>query len=522
MLVVSALTAALFAGPLIYLLLHSASDIGAFWSTVTSTAALGPLARTLLLAATVAAAAAAVGTAAAWIVVRTDVPLRPAWRVLLPLPLVIPSFIGAFVMLAAFAPGGLVEVALSPLGVERVTSIDGFTGSFVVLTLFTYPYVYLPVSARLRQLPSSFEESARLLGRRPLATFFEVVLPQTRGAVLAGSLLVFLYVVSDFGVVQLMRYDTLTRSIYATRLIDRGTSISLSLLLGLVAIGLVALERVFTRGLQGTDVRRGARPLVIALGRWKSATVGFMGMLVGLALAVPVGVLAWWSTRGLFRGSTTAGDLVADIGDLAGPVANTSLASIAAATAAVTIVVPVVYLTVRYRSRIGGIANGVVVGGFALPGLAIALALVYWTIDAPAYVSAFYQTLPLLLLAYVVHFGAQAMRASQVALASVPRAMEDAARVLGVSRSARFVRVELPLMMPGLLAGGGLVLLSTMKELPATLLLAPIGFQTLAVRIWTATESAFFADASLASLALILLSGFLTWLLVIRRSEALI
>jgi iron(III) transport system permease protein len=512
----------LFAAPFTYLLLRSGSDLGAFWSTVSSAAALGPLLRSLLLASAVAAAAAGVGTAAAWIVVRTDVPLSRAWRVLLPLPLVIPSFIGAFVMLAAFAPGGLVEAALNPLGVERIATVDGFAGSFVVLTLFTYPYVYLPVSARLRQLPSSFEESARLLGRRPFATFFEVVLPQARGAILAGSLLVFLYVVSDFGVVQLMRYDTLTRAIYSTRLIDRTTSVSLSLLLGIVAIAVVALERTFTKGLRRPDVRRGARPLVIALGKWKSPALASMALLVGLALAAPVGVLGWWSTRGVFRGSTPASDFIADIGDLLGPLANTSVASIGAAIAAVTVVVPVVYLTVRYRSRVGGIANGVVVGGFALPGLAIALALVYWTIDAPRFISAFYQTLPLLLLAYVVHFGAQAMRTSQVALSSVPRAMEDAARVLGVSRAARFVRVELPLMMPGLLAGAGLVLLSTMKELPATLLLAPIGFQTLAVRIWTATESAFFAEASLASLALILLSGFLTWLLVIRRSEALI
>jgi iron(III) transport system permease protein len=196
--------------------------------------------------------------------------------------------------------------------------------------------------------------------------------------------------------------------------------------------------------------------------------------------------------------------------------------SIAAAAAAVTVVVPVVYLTVRHRSRLGGIANGIVVGGFALPRLAIALALVHWTIDAPSSIAVFYQTLPLLLLAYVVHFGAQAMRTSQVALAGVPRGMEDAARVLGVSRWGRFVRVELPLMLPGLLAGAGLVLLSTMKELPATLLLAPIGFQTLAVKIWAATESAFFAEASIASLALIALSGFLTWVLVIRRSNALL
>lgn len=520
--VASALTAALFGAPLIYLFLRSAGEPDTFLATVTSAAALDPLTRSLFLAATVAASAAAVGTAAAWVVVRTDVPLRRAWRVLLPLPLVIPSFIGAFVLLAAFAPGGLAEAALRPFGVDRIATIDGFMGSFVVLTLFTYPYVYLPVSARLRQLPSSFEESARLLGRRPLATFFEVVLPQARGAILAGSLLVFLYVISDFGVVQLMRYETLTRAIYSTRLLDRMTSVSLSLLLGVVAIIVVALERAFTKGLRKADVRRGVRPLVTGLGRWKAPTLAFMCALVGLALGAPVGVLAWWSTRGLFRGATTASDLVGDFGDLMGPLANTSLASVGAAIAAVTVVVPVVYLTVRYRSRVGGIANSVVVGGFALPGLAIALALVYWTIDAPAYVSAFYQTLPLLLLAYVVHFGAQAMRTSQVALSSVPPAMEDAARVLGVSRAARFVRVELPLMMPGLLAGGGLVLLSTMKELPATLLLAPIGFQTLAVKIWTATESAFFAEASLASLALILLSGFLTWLLVIRRSEALV
>jgi len=522
LLIVSALTAAVFATPISYLLLRSAGDVGTFWSTVTSGEALEPLLRSLLLAATVAAAAGVAGTAAAWAVMRTDVPLARMWRVLLPLPLVIPSFIGAFVMLAAFAPGGLVEAVLHPVGVTRIATIDGFAGSFIVLTLFTYPYVYLPVSARLRQLPSSFEESARLLGRRPMRTFFEVVLPQTRGAVLAGCLLVFLYVVSDFGVVQLMRYDTLTRAIYSTRLIDRTTSVSLSLLLGVVAIAVVALERSFTKSLRDADVRRGSRPLVIALGRWKVATVAGIAALVGLALAAPVGVLVWWSTRGVLRGTTAASDFVADVGDLAGPLANTSLMSIAAAAAAVTVVVPVVYLTVRHRSRLGGIANGIVVGGFALPGLAIALALVHWTIDAPSSIAVFYQTLPLLLLAYVVHFGAQAMRTSQVALAGVPRGMEDAARVLGVSRWGRFVRVELPLMLPGLLAGAGLVLLSTMKELPATLLLAPIGFQTLAVKIWAATESAFFAEASVASLALIALSGFLTWVLVIRRSNALL
>jgi iron(III) transport system permease protein len=147
----------------------------------------------------------------------------------------------------------------------------------------------------------------------------------------------------------------------------------------------------------------------------------------------------------------------------------------------------------------------------------LALALVVVTLGAPAPVGRLYQTFPLLVFAYVVHFGAQALRGAQAALGAVPPRVEDAARVLGANRVQRLLRVELPLMAPGLLAAGGLVLLSSMKELPATLLLAPAGFQTLAMEVWQATESALFAQASLAALVLIALSGVLTWVLVVRR-----
>lgn len=512
--------AALFSAPLVYLVARNVSG-GALFDVVTSRRALTPLANSLLLAVAVALAATALGTLAAWLVTRSDVPGRRLWRVLLPLPLVIPSFIGAFVLLAAFAPGGLLDAALRPLGVSELRQVRGFTGSFVVLTLFTYPYVYLPAQARLRQLPPSLEESARLLGRGPVATFFTVVLPQARPAVLAGSLLVFLYTISDFGVVQLLRYNTLTRAIYSTRLFDRSTSLALSLLLALLALLVVAVERGIA-GRARIDVKRGTRPLQVHLGRGKVAAAAFLAMLVGLALAVPVGVLAWWSARGVVRGTSGAGDVMGALAELARPALNTSVASVGAALVAIVLVAPIAYLTARYRSRAGDAANAVVVGGFALPGLAIALALVVITLGAPPPLGSLYQTLPLLVFAYVVHFGAQALRASQVAVASVPRGVEDAARVLGAHRVARFVRVELPLMAPGLFAGGGLVLLSSMKELPATLLLAPAGFQTLAMKIWGATESAFFADASIASLVLILVSGVLTWALVIRRGDAFV
>lgn len=511
---VSAVVALLFAAPLAYLVVRNLSHLGELVDVVTSQQSLAALGRSLLLASSVASAAAVLGTAGAWVVVRTDVPMRGLWRLLLPLPLVIPSFIGAIALIAAFAPGGLLDRAV---GVS-LPPLRGFWGAFGVLTLLTYPYVYLPCAARLAQLPRSLEETARLLGRRPAATFFSVVLPQVRGAVLAGALLVFLYALSDFGAVQLLRYDTLTRTIYATRLLDQATSLGLSLLLGLVAIAVVVAERRIGRR-EAVEAARGV-PLRIALGRWKLAATAFVAALVGAALVAPVAVLVYWAARGLAQGSTRAGALAEDLGALAEPAANTAAVSVAAALIAVVVVLPVAYAAARSRTRVGGAASAVVVGGFALPGLAVALALVFWTLGAPGPVGALYQTLPLLVFAYVVHFGAQTLRTAEVAVTGVPAELGEAASSLGAGRRRRLLRVELPLMLPGLAAGAGLVLLSTMKELPATLLLAPPGFQTLATKIWTSAEDAFLADASIASLVLIALSALLTWLLVFRaRAE---
>jgi iron(III) transport system permease protein len=520
LLALSALVACLFAAPLAYLAIRGLTEggtLGAAWASGTT---LGPLARTLLLGVTVAAAAAVVGTTLAWLVTRTDLPGRRAARLLLPLPLVMPSFIAAFALLAAFAPGGLLAGLLEPLGVERLPAFEGFWGALYVLTLFTYPYVYLPVAARLGQLPASLEESARLLGRSPAAVFRTVVAPQAASAVWAGTLLVFLYTISDFGAVQLLRYQTLTSSIYASRVFDRTGALAQSLLLGLLAVAVVAAERWVTRGGRPARLAAGARTMRIPLGRWKAAAVALVAGVVGLALVAPVGVLAFWAVRGALAGSTRAGALVADAGELAVPAVNTAAMAVLAALVAVLAVLPVAYLTVRHSSRLAGGANAVIVGGFALPGLVVALALAFWTLQAPWPLAALYQTQALLVFAYVVHFGSQALRAAQVAVAAVPSRLDDAARTLGAGRFRRLRTVELPLATPGLLAGAGLVLLSSMKELPATLLLAPPGFETLATRIWNATEDAYLADASMAALFLLLLSGLLTWLLVVRRGDA--
>lgn len=479
------------------------------------TAGLRPLANSVVLAVSVAIAAAVIGTAAAWLVTRTDVPGARWWRLLLPLPLVIPSFIGAFTLLAAFGTGGLVSRATG----ITLPRFDGFWAAFGVLTLLTFPYVVLPVAARLRDLPASLEESARLLRRGGWATFRTVVLPQTRGAILAGALLVFLYAISDFGAVQLLRYDTLTRVIYANRL-DQAASTALSLQLALLALTVVVSERALLRRVHAAG-RSGRRGLQLPLGRWRwVAGAGVAGLVVA-SLAAPVSVLLFWSVRGFVQGSERAGSILTDPAGLLGPLVNSAAAGLAAAAVAIVLVLPVAYLTARYRGPTAAGANALVVGGYALPGLVVALALASFTLRGPLFVGPLYQTLPLLVFAYAVHFGAQALRAAQVAVAAVPPRVGDAARMLGAGGVRRLLRIDIPLMLPGLGAGAGLVLLSTMKELPATLLLSPPGFTTLATRIWNATEDAFWADASLASLVLILLSGVLTWALVIRRFDAL-
>jgi iron(III) transport system permease protein len=513
------LLAAPFAAPLAYLVVRTIDEGGAA-GILADAALLGPLGRSLLLASTVAAAAGAVGTLAAWLVMRTDLPGRQALRLLLPLPLVLPSFIGAFALIAAFAPGGLLERLLGPLGVDGLPEVGGFGGAFTVLTLLTYPYVYLPVAARLRQLSPAMEESARLLGRRPAAVFRSVVLPQAWPAIASGGLLVFLYVIADFGAVQLLRYDTLTRAIYANRLIDPPVAATLSLALGVLAIAVVVGQRSVGGG-RSRDLRRDGAPLVVALGRWRAAAVGFAVALLGLALAAPLAVLGYWAVRGAAEGTSRPNSLVADPARLIEPAVNTSLASALAAVVAVVVVLPVAFLTVRHRGRLGAGADALITGGFALPGIVIALALAFWTLTSPGAVGALYQTLPLLVGAYAIHFGALALGPARVAVASVPRPFDDVARTLGRGRLARLWSIDLPLMAPGLAAGGGLVLLSAMKELPVTLLLSPAGYPTLATRVWSAAEDAFWADASIAALALVAVSGVLTWLLVVRRGEAL-
>ncbi|MCG0239843.1 MAG: iron ABC transporter permease [Firmicutes bacterium] len=500
--------------PLVYLVLRTLEAGPAAWHLLLRPRTATVVVNSLLLAAAVTVAAVAIGVPLAWLTTRSDLPFRRVWAVLTLMPLVIPSYVGSFAIVSAFGPRGILQKWLEPLfGVERLPEIYGFFGAWLTLTLFTYPYVLLSVRGMLLRMDPDLEAAARSLGWGPVATFFRVTLPLLRPAILAGGLLVAMYVLSDFGAVTMLQYETFTRAIYVQyqASLDRALAASLSLVLVAITTLLLVGESYLRGRARYARVGTGVgRPVtVVRLGRWRWAALAFCGLVVCLALVVPVAVVVHWLVRGLAAGEPL--QLVWR------PLLNSVTVSAAAAGVSVAAALPIALLSVRYQGRLARFLEKAVYLGHALPGIVVALSLVFFGIR---YATPLYQTTALLVLAYVVLFLPQAVGAVQASLRQVNPHLEEAARTLG-RRPLEVVReVTGPLVLPGLFAGFALVFLTAMKELPATLLLSPIGFKTLATQVWSATAEAFFARAAAPMLVLILASG-LSLALVLEREPSL-
>jgi iron(III) transport system permease protein len=490
------LVVALASLPLAYLVVRAAGG-GDAWAVLVRGTTGELLLNTLALVAAVTAASATIGVGIAWLVVRTDLPCRRVLGVLAALPLVIPSYVAALALLGAFGPRGLLQQLLAgPFGVERIPDVTGFPGAFAALTLSTYPYVYLLVAAGLRSLDPALEEAARGLGRTQTETFFRVTLPALRPSIAVGSLLVALYTLADFGAVSLMQYDALTRAIYLQyrALFDRTPAAVLALVLVALTAVLLWLEARTRRGSRWHRVGPGSGrpPRRIPLGRWRWPAFAAVCLAVGVFLVVPLTILGYWLERALSLGD--------EIGLAWQPALNSVGVSLAAAAAAVAASLTVALLARKRPGRLAVLLERLGYLPNALPGVVIALSLVFF---GARYASPVYQTLGLLLFAYVVRFLPQALAGSTSALAGVSPRLEEAARGLGRRPLRTFLEVTLPLARPGLAAGAVLVFLSTMKELPATLLLRPIGFESLATEVWKFTSVGSYSQAALPALLLL-------------------
>ena len=497
--------------PPVYLVVRSLGGGSELWDLLFRAKVAAILGRTLLLVAAVTAGSVALALPLAWLTTRTDLPLRRMWAVLTSLPLVIPSYVAGFVVVVALGPRGMLQGALEgPFGVERLPSIYGFAGAMLTLTFLSYPYVLLTVRAALQRIDPAMEESARGLGLGPVATFFRVVAPLLRPAVGAGALLVGLYTLSDFGAVSLLRYETFTWAIFSQyeSSLDRTLGAGLSLALVALALAWVALEFVSRGRSRYYSTSAGTtRPAqTMRLGRWRWPSIAFCASVTALGLGLPVGILIYWVVRGV-----AAGESLDPLWEAA---RNSMYISALAALAATIAALPVGLLSVRHPGLLGGVLERLGYISFALPGIAIALALVFFGAN---YASFLYQTIGLLLLGYVALFLSPALGAVRATLLQINPRVEEAARGLGRSPLGAFASVTLPATRPGIAAGASLVFLLTMKELPATLILSPTGFTTLATSVWAFTSEAFFARAAMPSLLLIVLSGVPLALLMLQE-----
>ena len=505
--------AAAFLLPLVYLVVRTVGAGGDAADVLFRFRILEILWRTLLLVGAVTAASIILSLPLAWLTVRTDLPYRKAWAVLTALPLVIPSYVGGFIIVVVLGPRGMLQKLLDgPFGVDRLPDIYGFTGAMLTLTFLSYPYVLLTVRAALLRMDPALEESSRGLGRNRWSTFFRVTLLQLRPAIAAGGLLVALYTLSDFGAVSLLRYETFTWAIFIEyeSTLDRTLGAVMSLALVALALVIVAGE-AFTRGRSryfssgpGTT-----RPAVrVRLGYWRWPSLFFCGSVTSVCLLVPMSVLGYWLYRGV-----SAGEPLLIHWDAA---LNSLYLAALAAVAAVAAALPIATLSVKYPGVFGTILERITYVGFALPGIAIALSLVFFGIN---YAPPLYQTTGMLVFAYVILYLSPAVGAARASLLQVSPRMEEAALSLGRAPIGVFSSVTLPLVTPGIVVGAALVFLLTMKELPATLILSPIGFTTLATSIWSAASEAFFAQAAAPALLLILISSIPLGFLMLRERQ---
>lgn len=446
------------------------------WSELWQRRTLDLVGRSMLLTVSCTAASIAIAVPAAWLVSRTNLPGRSVWRVVLALPLAVPSYLSAFAWIS-WRP-----------------NLAGFWGAFIVLTSVSYPYAYLPLVAAFGRLDPAHEELAQLHGRSRVSSLMWLSARQCQSAIAAGALLVALYVLSDFGAVATMRYDTFTWVIYGAYRagFNPGRAAILASLLVVVALVLIAAESaVRGRAVEtaASAVRTG-RPRLVHLGlRALPATVCLVGV-AAVALAVPMWRVIGWSL--------SAGDV--GVGDVAGALWGSARYSLIASAATVLLALPVALLVARSRSRSARLIEGSVYVTHALPGIVVAISMVFLGVRL---MRGIYLDAPLLVLAYVALFLPLAVGSLRAAAEQVPRGLEDVARSLGSSPMSVIRRVNLPLLLPGVAAATALVALAAMKELPVTMLLRPTGTETLATRLWTATTVSDYANAAPYALALV-------------------
>jgi len=439
------------------------------------------LVNTLILSVSVTTLSCVIGVGIAWLVERCDLPGRRFWSVLASLPLAIPAFV------ASYAWSSL-DGAFESMG-----------GAILILTLSQYPLVFLPVAAAFRSMDPSLEHVSRSLGYGPWGSFWRAALPQAKAAIGGGALLVLSHMFAEFGALALLRVQTFTTAIYQSYQLqfDNTSAAMQSAVLMALCLPAAFGEMRLRGGVRTARTGQGAarRSGLLRLGRWKYLALGLLALLALAALAVPLVTILYWLTVGRSIG--------AGLEDMAGALQGSLMLSVPGAVLTTLLALPLVMLAVRYRGPFGLVADRLPYVVHGLPGLVVALALVFTSIR---YVPAVYQSTLVLLIAYAMLFLPLAQSSLRASLELVPPELENVARSLGRKNYEAFLSVTLPNIAPGVGAALALMVLELMRELTATLMLVPTGVLTLATEVWSYTNDAQYAAAAPFAVMLVLAS----------------
>lgn len=436
------------------------------------------------------------GLACAWFVERTRLPLRKLWTLLLVAPLTVPLFVTSY----AWA--------------ELSTSLQGLLGAAGVIAFSYYPIVFLLTAVSLRGMDPALEESARSLGLGGRQTFFRVVLPQLRPALLGGLLLVVLDTLVEFDAFVGLKFQTFAVNVYSQYQLSFSASGAAALSLLSIALCVVLLfGETWLRGHAnysrvGPGVSR--EPIRYRLGATLPLVLCGLALVVAIGLGIPIGMLVYWFTHSSHEGYEIASENLRYLW----PATLTSVGlGIGSALLAVIVSFPVAILAVRYAGRVSTAIERATYLSFALPDLVAAIALAY---AASHFAHFLVGGVALLVLADAILFVPFAVVAMRATLGQVEPALEDSARSLGAGPLRTLWRVTMPLARPGLAAAGVLVFAFVLGDVSTTQVLLPPDLYTLGTEFEANSSTAAFAAAAPFAAVLIALSLISTYVLMSR------
>ena len=517
----------LLVAPLLIVVFGLSAPANDLWPHLVDTVLAGYIANTLGIALGVALGTAVLGVGTAWLVAMCDFPGRAVFSWALVLPLALPGYVAAFVYGDLLEFAGPVQTALRDLfgwskGDYWFPAVRSPLGAVAVLSLVLYPYVYLLVQTAFATQSATLIETGRLLGRGPLRLFRTLAVPLARPALAAGCALAVMETLNDIGVMELFGIGTFTTGIYRAwfGFGDIGAAARLASVLLLVVLAVLWAERRLRRSLRFHPENDRSRPVIRYALRGRRAAMAALGcgLPVALGFALPAAFLVWWHVR--------AGAPIDPA--FAGIMLNTLLLALAATAATVAIAGLVVFglrldpAFVRPFARTAG-------AGYAVPGVVVAVgvlglcSLFDHTVDGISRAVLgtgtgllLSGTVTVLLFAYAVRFLAVSMHALESAYHRIPGTLDATARTLGVFPRGMLLRVHVPLLRGGVATAAALVFVEVMKELPATLILRPFDFNTLAVRAFEMAHEERMADAALPAIAIVAV-GLVPLIVLARR-----